>query len=177
MERKSTQLINIGLIIITRSTIFSSNIGKWNSKPEADKTWPTFKAHFKEAQRDIKQSQLTITTDSLGFHGQANAAAIIDQVIERLTTHHNPTTTTSAETIAEQQMQQHFSEMANASQQQSMMEQMQSLMPTISTLQTQTTTAKHTDAAMEEEANEVDVRDVEAAATNANADVDAVVNN
>ena len=46
-----TQLINIGLIIITpRSTIFSSDTRKWNSKPEAGKTWLTFKAHFKEAQ-------------------------------------------------------------------------------------------------------------------------------
>jgi len=32
-----TQLINIGLIIITRSTIFSSDIRKWNSRPEDEK--------------------------------------------------------------------------------------------------------------------------------------------
>jgi hypothetical protein len=135
-----TQLININirLIIITRSTIFSSDIRKWNSKPEVDRTWPAFKVHFREAQRDIKRSQPTVTTNSLGFHGQANAVAIIDQVIQRLTTSRDPETAMSAETIAEQQMQQQLSEMANATQQnQSMMEQMQSLMSTISTLQTQ----------------------------------------
>ena len=98
-----TQLINIGLIIITRSTIFSSDIRKWNSRPEDEKTWTTFKTHFKEAQCDIKRSQQVVTTNSLGFHGQANAAAMVDQVIKRLS--------------AEQRMQQEIEqEMANATQ-------------------------------------------------------------
>jgi pyruvate/oxaloacetate carboxyltransferase len=52
--KTQTQLINIGLIIITRSAIFSSNIRKWNGKPEAEKTWPTFKTHFKETQCEIE---------------------------------------------------------------------------------------------------------------------------
>jgi hypothetical protein len=34
----TTQLINIGIIIITRSTIFSSDIRKWHKKPNGDKT-------------------------------------------------------------------------------------------------------------------------------------------
>jgi hypothetical protein len=50
------QLINIGIIIITRSTIFSSNIRKWHDKPIADKTWPDFKEHFKAAQKAIKKA-------------------------------------------------------------------------------------------------------------------------
>jgi hypothetical protein len=80
-----TQLINIGLIIITRSTLFSSDIRKWHSKEDPGKTLPAFKYHFKEAQRDInKRSQLTVTTDFLGYHNQVNAATIVDQVIERL---------------------------------------------------------------------------------------------
>ena len=83
--KTQTQLINIGLIISHHSFYhFSSDIRKRNSKPEAEKTWPTFKAHFKEAQRDIKQCQLAVTTDSLAFHDQANTAAIVNQVIERL---------------------------------------------------------------------------------------------
>ena len=65
----------------------------------------------KRSQRDIKRSQPVVTTDSLGFHGQAKAAAIVDQVIERLS--------------AEQCMQQEIGqEMANATQQESMFEQM-----------------------------------------------------
>jgi hypothetical protein len=76
------QLINIGLIIITRSTIFASNIRKWHAKPDVKKTWPAFKTHFKEVQKAIKQSQPAITMDSLGYHEQANAVSIVDQVIE-----------------------------------------------------------------------------------------------
>jgi hypothetical protein len=138
----TTQLINIGLIIITKSTVFASDIRKWHEKPDVEKTWPTFKDHFKEAQKAIKKSQPNITADSLGYHDQANATTIVDQVIEKLTaqrdaetaTHPEPTT----EQIAEHQMQQQLNQAANSTtQNQNMMEQMQSLMSTISTLQTQ----------------------------------------
>jgi hypothetical protein len=88
-----TQLINIGIIITTKSTIFSSDIRKWHIRPDVDKTWPNFKDHFKAAQKDIKKSQPKITTDSLGFHEQANAAALTDQVIERLISHGDDATT------------------------------------------------------------------------------------
>jgi hypothetical protein len=135
----TTQLINISLIIITQSTIFASNNRKWYDKLEIYRTWPTFKNHFKAAQKAIKRSQSTVTTDSLSFqHGQANAASIVNQDINQLITQQDTETAMNAESIAEQQMQQQLSNMANATQQnQSMMEQMQSLMSTISTLQTQ----------------------------------------
>ena len=170
-----TQLINIRLIIITHSTNFSSDIRKWNGKPEVDRTWPVFKTHFREAQKAIKRSQRTVTTDSLGFHGQANAATIVNQASERLTMQRNAKTPAmNTEAIAEQQMQQQLNETANATQQnQSMMEQMQSLMSTISTLQTQLNNNGQThgrnDGGWDTEA---DVRDVEAAT----ADADALVN-
>jgi hypothetical protein len=32
------QLVSIGLIIITRSTIFASDIRKWHAKPDVEKT-------------------------------------------------------------------------------------------------------------------------------------------
>jgi hypothetical protein len=120
-----TQLINIGLIIITRSTLFASDIRRWHGRAAPEKTWAAFKTHFKDAQREIKRSQPAVTTDSLGYH-HVNAATIVDQVIEHLTT---------------EQMQ-HDSEQqdaANATQQEGMMEQMQHLMTTISDLQTQVT--------------------------------------
>jgi hypothetical protein len=139
-----TQLINIGIIIITRSTIFSSDIRKWHDKPETDKTWPNFKDHFKAAQRAIKKSQPVVTTDSLGFHDQANSAAsntttsLVDQVIERLSTQRDDASSITAEHIAEQQMQQQLLNMANSTQQsQQMLEQMTALASTVSTLQTQ----------------------------------------
>jgi hypothetical protein len=99
----TTQLINIDIIIITRSTIFSSNIRKWHIKPDDDKTWPNFKDHFKAAQKAIKKSQPSVTTDSLGFQEQANtAASIVDQVIEKLSAKNSDEDTAiTAETLAE----------------------------------------------------------------------------
>jgi hypothetical protein len=134
------QLINIGIIIITRSTIFSSDIRKWHDKPIADKTWPYFKEHFKAAQKAIKKSQPAITTDTLGYHEQqANtAASLVDQVIDRLSSQRDDATVITAETLAEQQMQQQLLGMANFAQQsQQMLDQMTALATTVSTLQTQ----------------------------------------
>jgi hypothetical protein len=133
------QLINIGLIIITRSTIFASDIRKWHDKDEAEKTWPSFKTHFKASQRAIKKSQPTVTTDSLGFHEQANTAAIVDQVIDRISAQQESDTADSAaENLAAEQMEQQLHHMANSTQHnQHMMEQIQSLTATIASLQTQ----------------------------------------
>jgi hypothetical protein len=142
----TAQLINIGIIIITRSTIFSSDIRKWHEKPEADKTWPIFTAHFKAAQKAIKKSQPSVTTDSLGFHEQANGAAatIVDQVIERLNNQQEVATQITTESIAEQQMQDHLTHMANSTQQsQQMLDQMSALASTVSTLQSQINNTNH----------------------------------
>ena len=61
--KTTPHLINLGLIIITPSTIISINIRKSHDKPEADKTWPTFKTHLKTAQKLINRIQPTVTTD------------------------------------------------------------------------------------------------------------------
>ncbi len=136
-SKTTEQLINLGIIIVTRSTIFSSDIRKWHDKPAADKTWSAFKDHFKTAQRAINKSQPTVTIDSLGFHEQANTADIVgDPITDRY--HRDDATTITAESIAEQQMQQQFVNMANSSQQnQQMLEQMTALATTVATLQTQ----------------------------------------
>jgi hypothetical protein len=136
----TTQLINNGIIIITRSTIFSIDIRKWHEKPDDDKTWPNFKDHFKAAQKAIKKSQPSVTTDALGFHEQANtAASIVDQVIQKLAARNSDEDTAiTAETLAEQQMQQQLLNMANSSQNnQQMFDQMTALATTIMALQTQ----------------------------------------
>ena len=76
------QLINIGLIIIARSTIFASDFRKWHDKPIALQNWTLFKEYFKLAQRAIKKSRPLITTDLLGFH-QANAVSLVHQLSNR----------------------------------------------------------------------------------------------
>jgi hypothetical protein len=112
------QLINIGVISVTRSTIFVNDIRQWHNKPIAHKTWPLFKDHLKAAQKAIKRSQPATTTDSLGYHEQANAAdSIVDQVIDRLVTQRDDATTITADPVAEQQMQQQINNMANSTQQ------------------------------------------------------------
>jgi hypothetical protein len=125
------QLINIALIIITRSTIYANDIRTWNATPDIDKTWPNFKVHFKAAQKAIKRSQPTTTADSLGCHEQANAASTTasDQALDQ-----------AAEQLAAQQMQCHLTNMASSAQtNQTMLEQMQALATTMSGLQTQVT--------------------------------------
>jgi uncharacterized membrane protein YgcG len=136
-EETTPQLVNIGLIIITRPTIFASDIRKWHDLPLLSKTWIGFKDHFKRAQRDIIRSQPAITTDTLGYHGQANAASVatvVDQVIDRLQAQQDAdsaiTPDSAAETLAAQQMF-NLTNMANATQ------QMQALQSTIATLQNQ----------------------------------------
>jgi hypothetical protein len=128
------QMINLGLIIITKSNIFASDIRKWHSRPNAKKTWQHFKTHFKEAQQAIRQSQPTITTDSLGYHGQASAATIVDEVISKLSSQQSNT----SKEAAKQQMQQAVDHMANSTQHsETMATQMQALATTISNLQSQ----------------------------------------
>ena len=56
-DETSKQLMNIGLIIITRSTLFDSNIRKWHDKDDAAKTWTLFKYHFKATQKAIKRTK------------------------------------------------------------------------------------------------------------------------
>jgi hypothetical protein len=73
----TSQLINIGMIIITRSTIFASDIRKWHAKEAADKAWPLFKDHFKAAQKAIKQSQPTITVEIQYFAPLSSAIALL----------------------------------------------------------------------------------------------------
>jgi hypothetical protein len=65
-EETTLQLINIGLIIITRPNIFAADIRRWHGLPRAVKIWIRFKSHFKSAQRAIIHSQPDVTTDSLG---------------------------------------------------------------------------------------------------------------
>ena len=71
------QLINIGIIVLTRALIYANDVRIWQALPDAHKSWPIFRKHFRTAQRSIKQIQPTITMDTLGYHQSANSAAII----------------------------------------------------------------------------------------------------
>jgi hypothetical protein len=125
------QMIDVAMTIITRSTIFASDIRKWNEIPAAGQTWAVFTTHFKQAQKAIKRSQPSVTTDTLGYH-EANAT-LVQQVVEIMNQSHN-----DAEHLAERQMTEHLANAANSTQhQQSMIDQVQSLANSLTTLRSQ----------------------------------------
>jgi hypothetical protein len=128
------QLINIGLIVITRATIFTGDIRAWNKTLPAAKTWPGFKTHFHTAQKAIKRSQPSTTTDALGCHREANAAKEGDDAVSRISLPSNggdelSVAETAASELADQQIA------SSAHQNQTMVAQMQTLVSTISGLQ------------------------------------------
>jgi hypothetical protein len=135
------QLINIGLIVITRATIFTNDIQAWNETLPAAKTWPGFKTHFRTAQKAIKQSHPSTTTDIVGYHRKANSAKEGDDVVSRISLPSNDSdelsfAETAASELADQQLEIHLANIASsAHQNQTTMAQMQTLMSTISDLQ------------------------------------------
>jgi hypothetical protein len=135
------QLINIGLIVITRATIFTNDIRAWNETLPAAKTWPGFKTHFRTAQKAIKRSQPPTTIDALGYHCEANAAKEGDNAVSRISLLSNDgdelsVAETAASELADQQLEIHLANVASsAHQNQTMMAQMQTLMSTIYDLQ------------------------------------------
>ena len=78
------QQIYIGLIIITNANIFVSDIRKWHSKPAGEKSWTSFKSHFTTAQREIKISKPQQTIRDFGFHQEANATSLANEVYARI---------------------------------------------------------------------------------------------
>jgi hypothetical protein len=135
------QLINIGLIVITGATIFTNDMQAWNETLPAAKTWPGFKTHFRTAQKAIKRSQPSTTTDALRYHREANAPKEGDDAVSRISLPSNDggelsVAETAASKLAGQQLEIHLANIASsAHQNQTMMAQMQTLMSTISDLQ------------------------------------------
>jgi hypothetical protein len=113
------------------------------SPTTSTKTWPEFKTHFRTAQKAIKRSQPLTTTDTLGYHREANAVKEGDDAIGRISLPSNncdelTVAETAAAELADQQLLIHLANIASsAHQNQTMMAQMQTLMSTISDLQSE----------------------------------------
>ena len=58
------------MIIITNAGIFADVVKKWNTKSDANKTWPNFKNHFTDTQYNYKRVRPSYTADSLGCNSQ-----------------------------------------------------------------------------------------------------------
>jgi hypothetical protein len=112
------QLISIGLIVIPRSTIFTNDIRAWNETLPAAKTWPEFKTHFRTAQKAIKRSQPSTTTNALGYHREANAAKEGNNAVSRISLSSTDGNTlsvaeTAAAELADQQLETHLANLAS----------------------------------------------------------------
>ena len=105
----SEQLIAIGKIIITNATIFGDAVEKWNDKPQADKTWATFKAHFSKAQRDYKAARPTAT---LADHGYLNQANVVEEVLKIIDTQRHEEAALAAQEEADRILQTHHEQTA-----------------------------------------------------------------
>jgi hypothetical protein len=72
--------INVGYAKIFATGHFMSACRRWNEKPNIEKTWAKFKAHFSAAHHQHKQMQGESAATS-GYHG-ANAA--VDQTEDQM---------------------------------------------------------------------------------------------
>lgn len=133
----ASQLINLGLIILSKSGSLAQDIRTWNNIDLQDRTWPRFISHFQKAQKELRRCNPT--ANALGYHG---AHAVFDDLVKDLKERYNIANVVSddeeAEQIAEQQMQDHMLDVANATQEQTeIMNQMKEMMKSIQALQTQ----------------------------------------
>ena len=62
-----SQLIDIGITIITNDNIFASDTRKWNDRDTAKNTQTLFKIHFYRDQKYTNISQLQQNLSNLGF--------------------------------------------------------------------------------------------------------------
>ena len=63
----NTQQVNIGYIILHKTGKFSHPIIEWNWKPVVDKTWATFKTHFRTAHTELRATT-NLTAQDAGMH-------------------------------------------------------------------------------------------------------------
>ena len=75
----SSQIVNLGFIILNKHRMLRSDVRKWIRKPAIDKTWVNFKLHFTQAHIELRET--AASADELGFHSASN---IVEQIVEQL---------------------------------------------------------------------------------------------
>eukprot|EP00957_Ditylum_brightwellii_P129292 9862548-Ditylum_brightwellii.AAC.1 len=65
----------IGYIILQRTLKFSSSLGRWNDKPDVQKTWVNFQTHFRKAQTDLHQTGSLTVKDGINHTEMINMVA------------------------------------------------------------------------------------------------------
>jgi hypothetical protein len=65
------QILNAALHIVNQTGYYHDDVREWRKKPEADKTWPNFKAHFLKGKK--KQNEEPTTANQAGYNAAAEA--------------------------------------------------------------------------------------------------------
>jgi hypothetical protein len=67
------QIVSNAYTIIFNTGMFIEACREWRRRPEPEKTWPNFKAHFAQAHTDL--GELNHTTQAAGYHNANNVVA------------------------------------------------------------------------------------------------------
>lgn len=72
------QTIGKAYYIFNRSRLFDRAITEWNRKPNVQKTWANLKAHFRTAQRELRES----TGSTIAQYQLHETANLVQQVVD-----------------------------------------------------------------------------------------------
>ncbi len=78
----NAQVISLGYNLFKKSGVFNEYIRSWNRHPAVEKTWPVFKTHFRDAQKELRETDGLLTLQDAGFH-QAN---MVERIVVQLRT-------------------------------------------------------------------------------------------
>ena len=125
------QIIGMAYMILNKTGKYGEYLRKWNRFPPTQKTWPTFKTTFRQAQTELRETG-DLEVNQTEFH----SANLIEEIVNGVQRALEPATEEAA--YAEQQAMQH---MANATTQQQvlpdLMNQMMTMMKQMQDMQTQ----------------------------------------
>ena len=75
------QITNIEFIVISKHSIFQSNVRKWIRCDPINQRWAKFKHFFADVHRELRDTNAQV--DKIGFH---SANAIVKQIVELIYT-------------------------------------------------------------------------------------------
>jgi hypothetical protein len=109
------QTIAKAYVIINKTSRFKQAITEWNRKPDLQKTWINFKAHFRQAHQEFRETT-DVTLEESELH--RNNANLVQQVVDGLQGALTPVDNTPNESVALMQQMANAAAQSNETQQQ-----------------------------------------------------------
>jgi hypothetical protein len=109
------QTIAKAYVIINKTSRFKQAITEWNRLPDIQKTWINFKAFFRQAHQEFRETT-DVTLEESELH--RNNANIVQQVVDGLQGALTPVDTTPNESVALMQQMANAAAQSNETQQQ-----------------------------------------------------------